>query len=276
MGDYQGSDGTERDGERMGSVLNAKITETEQVGMTRALSTASSLADLIEYENPGILDITALAETERPVHEYEQQLRSSRPAFLSFLKGLGLDKVSDRQKVANGLSTLLREGSLSKTVPAATKRMGVGLSEVDQQLLAELSKTAPTGELVLPPRAPPHSAPTVVAPGDPHLWFTPFNWHVAEDLLGGEPGAVAVSPGAYFRIEWEGEFASPIVLVLDLEAGPCAYLTLASSLNDSDLVTVQPPHGDPHTHVELPGMSLSTHTIKGEVTRYRLQVRLIP
>ena len=72
--DYQGGDGTERDGERMGSVLNAKITETEQVGMTRALSIASSLADLIEYENPGILDITALAETERPVHEFEQQL----------------------------------------------------------------------------------------------------------------------------------------------------------------------------------------------------------
>ena len=72
-----------------------------------SLTPSSSLGDLLEHEQLHI-DQKDDATMQRRLEDFETELRSSRPAFLGFLKGIGLQKLSDRQRVANALSALLK------------------------------------------------------------------------------------------------------------------------------------------------------------------------
>ena len=100
--------------------------------------------------------------------------------------------------------------------------------------------------------APYGQPPVVVTPGDPHLWFTPFNWLVSSTALNGEPGAVCVCPGAYLRLDWEGQYGAPLAIVVDTSAADDTFIALACARDDGRVEAVLLPHGDAHVRVELP------------------------
>ena len=91
------------------------MTEVD-LTMSRQLSSTSSLGDLIAHEGLNV-DSNASPETAKPLSEFMHQLRSSRPAFLGLLKNLGIEKISDRQRVAKSLSVMPCEREGSKLSP---------------------------------------------------------------------------------------------------------------------------------------------------------------
>ena len=101
----------------------------------------------------------------------------------------------------------------------------------------------------LPAVAPAGGAPTVVTPGEPELWFTPFNWLVSPTALGGEPGAIAVCPGAYMRVDWEGEYGAPLAIEVDTSAASDSFIAIGASRDDGEVKTVVLPHGNSHARV---------------------------
>lgn len=131
----------------------------------------------------------------------------SRVDFLAWLRDNGVTSLTDRQAIANGLG---RE-----------KRMSVA------------SKTPVTRPANIASDA------TVVVPGDPHLFFSPYNWAIRNGQ------AATASPGAYFRLAFSliGG-ASSLYLELDSSAIDKAFMKLAISVDDATGTAVLVPPGE--------------------------------
>ncbi|KAL1507994.1 hypothetical protein AB1Y20_007596 [Prymnesium parvum] len=233
-----------------------------------SLTAASSLSDLLAYEQ---IHVESQSDPlmQKPLVQFEEELRSSRPAFLSILKGIGLNKLSDRQRVANALSALLKErGAQVDTHQPESSR-------ADEHHLGPGAQTA-SASPVCPPVVATAGEAVVVTPGDPHVWFTPFNWLVSPDALDGEPGAIAVCPGAYLRLDWEGEYGAPLALVIDSSAAKDTFIAIACARNDGKVERVILPHGETHARVELPmlGGGPSREPVEGGNGRERHQLWL--
>ncbi|KAL3902780.1 MAG: hypothetical protein SGPRY_011928, partial [Prymnesium sp.] len=208
-----------------------------------SLTEVSSLSDLIAFEQIHVEGNDPVMKKQ--LRELEVDLRRSRPGFLAILKGIGLNKLSDRQRVANTLSSLLKE----RSEVLSTRDEGHALSSAGGRNL--LTTQSLHAELHAPAVAPRGSS-TVVTPGDEHLWFTPFNWLVSPSVLEGSEGAVCVCPGAYMRIDWVGPYAAPLAIVVDTSACSDAFMTIACARNDGPVKTIELPYGDSHARLELP------------------------
>mmetsp|Transcript_38717 Transcript_38717/g.93988 ORF Transcript_38717/g.93988 Transcript_38717/m.93988 type:complete len:689 (+) Transcript_38717:48-2114(+) len=279
--DQQGLGGADADSSSFSSIVSRAPTERNlrsivHSGNIRAssskgsLTPASSLSDLLAYEQIHI-ESQSDPRMQKPLVEFEAELRSSRPAFLNILKGVGLNKLSDRQRVANALSALLKERADQCDAQEWQSHV------VDVRHLG-FGTPPPTARPSFPPELAPQGEPTVITPGDPHLWFTPFNWLVSPTAIGGEPGAIAVCPGAYLRLDWEGEYGAPLALVIDSSSASDSFISIACSRDDGPLERVLLPHGQSHATVELPPLHASDPpepaASGGGRTRHRLWVCL--
>jgi len=234
-----------------------------------ALTPYSRLRDLLDYADviPDMREVSAEElpgwdrSLDRPLVEFcdcNGALHKSRPAFLLLLKRLGLKSVADRQKVANALGALLRK-FFAAGAPGAPH-------ECSDDCVGHARKARETSSPLLA-----QSGPRLL-PGDAALWFTPFNWLVSADVLDGEPGAVSQTPGAYFRVEWEGVASKPLTLEVDTSAMDMACMSIAYSLDGAELEVLVLPHGKRRARLDLPVPDATFGA--QEVRRHRLFVSI--
>jgi len=125
-----------------------------------------------------------------------------RPKFITHLKALGIQRLRDRQMIANAVSKAGRGG-------------------------------------------------VVLRPGDPQLFFTPWNWAITDDGLG-----VTNTPGASLKVQWTTrrvlDEESAVELTFDTSAVSVPFMTLALSLDGNAPVTMQLQPGESHATVRLP------------------------